>query len=132
MEPRAEQLNILLYAIKDIVKNRNCPHWISKRLVEAVKNAKSQSNNLDKQESTNSKPYIVDNENKTFKIDDIVGSNVENDICMYKIVDILDKIAGVTLYNLQIIKGNQNNPEGLIIHNIPETLLVHIKANSNC
>lgn len=126
MEIRAEQLNILLHAIKDIVKNKNCPDWVAKRLTDAVKNAKNQQvdNSSTNQET---KQYVIDTELKPFVIDEIVASNVENDICLYKIIDILDKVGGITLYNLQIINGNKDNPPGLIIHNIPETLLVHIK-----
>lgn len=127
MEIRAEQLNILLHAIKDIVKNKNCPDWVAKRLTDAVKNAKNQQTD---NSSTNqeTKQYVIDTELKPFVIDEIVASNVENDICLYKIIDILDKVGGITLYNLQIINGNKDNPPGLIIHNIPETLLVHIKC----
>lgn len=123
MEIHSEQLNILLHAIKDIVKSKNCPDWISNRLIEAVKNAKNYN-----RPTTVTKPrYEVDNTTKPFEINEFVCSNVENDICVYKIIDQLDKISGVTLYNLQIIEGNADNPVGLIIHNIPETLLVHIK-----
>lgn len=127
MEIRAEQLNILLHAIKDIVKNKNCPDWVAKRLTDAVKNAKNQQvNNSSTNQET--KQYVIDTELKPFVIDEIVASNVENDICLYKIIEILDKVGGITLYNLQIINGNKDNPPGLIIHNIPETLLVHIKC----
>ena len=56
-----------------------------------------------------------------------VISNVENDPCLYEVVEVLLPVGGVNLYNLKILTGNKNNPPGLIIHNIPETLLQHIK-----
>lgn len=125
MEIHADQLNILLHAIKDIVKSKNCPEWVSARLIEAVKNAKAFNQSSTAQ--TGIKRYEVVQSDAPFEINEFVCSNVENDICIYKIVEQLDPIGGVNLYNLQIIEGNANNPVGLIIHNIPETLLVHIK-----
>lgn len=127
MDIHAEQLNILLHAIKDIVKARQCPDWISKKLADAVKRAKEYNSN-ETASSQNSKTYEPDiNNTNAFVIGEKVISNVENDICLYKIVDILDPIAGVILYNLEILKGNKDNPAGLIVHNIPMTLLQHIK-----
>ena len=71
--------------------------------------------------------YVVDETIRPFVVNEEVISNVQNDICLYKIVNILDPVGGITLYNLQILKGNKDNPPGMIVHNIPETLLQHIK-----
>lgn len=125
MEEKVQQLNILLQSIKDVVKSRNCPDWISKRLTDAVKRAK-ELKPIDNTEPV--RKYEPSTEYRPFEINEKVISNVQNDICLYQIVDILDPVGGVTLYNLKILEGNTNNPPGLVIHNIPETLLQHIKG----
>lgn len=125
MEVKAEQLNILLNAIKDIVRSNHCPEWVASRLTAAVKAAKEY--NKGETTSQNSSSYTVDETVRPFVVNEEVISNVQNDICLYKIINILDPVGGIILYNLQILKGNKDNPPGMIIHNIPETLLQHIK-----
>lgn len=127
MEVKAEQLNILLNAIKDIVRSNHCPDWVAKKLTTAVKNAK-EYNKGESSVPVATSTYEVDETVRPFVVNEQVISTVENDICLYKIVNILDPVGGVTLYNLQILKGNKANPPGMIIHNIPETLLQHIRT----
>lgn len=126
MEVKAEQLNILLNAIKDIVRSNHCPEWVASRLTAAVKAAKEYRSSEPSPASSTSQ-YVVDETIRPFVVNEEVISNVQNDICLYKIVNILDPVGGITLYNLQILKGNKDNPPGMIVHNIPETLLQHIK-----
>lgn len=124
MEEKVQQLNILLQTIKDVVKSRNCPEWIAKKLTDAVKRAKE----LKSIESQQVQQYEVDETVRPFETNEYVISNVQNDPCLYQIVEQLLPVGGVNLYNLQIITGNKDNPPGLVIHNIPETLLQHIKG----
>lgn len=123
MDIHVEQLNILLNAIKTVVQNKNCPTWINKKLVESVSLAKS----LKANGSINNEPTIeIDNTLKPFEINEEVVSNVKDDKCIYQIIEKLDPIQNINLYNVKIIKGNKKNPEGIIVHNVPETMLQHI------
>lgn len=130
MEVKVEQLNILMNAIRTIVKNNNCPEWISKRLTEAVKDAKSY---ISKQQSTCNNDIVADTEIRPFELNDIVISNISDDNCVYQIIGQSDPINGVNLFTLKIIKSKNStstkNPIGYIIHNVPETQLQHIKKN---
>lgn len=127
MEEKVQQLNILLQTIKDVVKSRNCPEWISKRLTDAVKRAKELQPAEPSGDIAAVSKYTIDPEIRPFVPNEKVISNVENDPCLYEVVEVLLPVGGVNLYNLKILTGNKNNPPGLIIHNIPETLLQHIK-----
>lgn len=128
MDKHVEQLNILLQAIKDIVKTRACPDWVSKRLADAVKRAKElQPNDI---ESVPGNKYIADPILKPFTVGEKVISNIQNDICLYEIIDILLPVGGINLYNVKILEGNKDNPPGMIVHNVPETILQHIKEQN--
>lgn len=123
MDTKTQQLNILMTTIRDIVKAKTCPEWIIKKLTEGVKKAKTLQNT-----DTNDNNYEIDNVYREFTIGEQVISNVENDQCLYEIIDKSDPINGINLFTVKIIKGNKNNPAGYIIYNVPETMLYHIKG----
>lgn len=123
MEIRTEQLNILMNSIRDIVKNKNCPDWVFKKLSNAVKMAKEYKST----ETLSDNNYEVDNIYKPFEINEEVISNVANDTCLYQITALQDPINNINLYTLRIIKGDKKSPAGYIIYNVPETMLQHIK-----
>lgn len=129
MEIKVEQLNILMNAIRDIVKNKNCPAWVSKRLADAVKNAK-EYNSAQATPSTQTDTragYEIDYTYRPYQLEEYVVSNVDKDECLYQIIEQPDPINNVNLFTLRIITGNKNNPAGFVIHNVPETMLQHIK-----
>lgn len=126
MDIKTEQLNILLASIKKVVNSKNCPDWVAKSLTTAVKNAKELNPNSIPTDN-NAKPEI-DYEYRAFAINDMVTSNIQEDVCTYKIIGQSDPINNINLYTLQIIKGNQSNPPGYIVYNVPETMLLHIKG----
>lgn len=114
-----QQRDILFNACKNVAKDKKCPDWISKILTNTAMNAKKLQNNeqIAKQDSA----YAL---SKELKVGAIVKSNVKNDPCVYKIVNVGMTIQDVQLYDVQILKGNEKNPEGLIVHNVPATMLV--------
>ena len=121
---RREQLNILLNSIKKIVNSKNCPDWIARDLTNAVKNAKNlNSENIEKTTNT----VEIEETYRPFELNDKVISNVEGDVCVYQIIGQSDPINNINLFTLKIIKGNKTNPPGHIVHNVPETMLLHIK-----
>ena len=124
MDIRTQQLNILMETIRDIVRSKTCPDWVSKRLSIAVKKAKELQNCPEQQVQTD---YEIVNENRQFNIDECAVSNIKDDICMYKITEISDPINGINLYTVKIERGDKNNPVGHIVYNVPETMLQHIK-----
>lgn len=127
MEVKVEQLNILMNAIRDIVKNKNCPDWVFKKLSNAVKTAKEyNSNNLVNNTTDMKAGYELDYTYKPYTINEYVVSNVDNDNCLYQIIDQSDPINNVNLFTLKIIKGDKKNPSGYVIYNVPETMLQHI------
>ena len=110
------QRDILFNACKSIAKDKKCPDWISKVLTTAALNAKQLQ-----------KDVVVKTEmplSTELKLDAIVKSNIANDTCIYRIVNIGPEIQGIQLYDVVIVKGNATNPEGSIIHNVPSTSLV--------
>lgn len=110
------QRDILFNACKSVVKDKKCPDWISKVLTTAAINAKQLQ-----------KDVVVKTEiplSNELKIDAIVKSNIAKDNCIYKIVNVGPEIQGIQLYDVVIVKGNANNPEGSVIHNVPSTSLV--------
>ena len=110
------QRDILFNACKSVVKDKKCPDWISKVLTTAAINAKQLQ-----------KDIVVKTEiplSNELKIDAIVKSNIDNDNCIYKIVNVGPEIQGIQLYDVVIVKGNADNPEGSVIHNVPSTSLV--------
>ena len=128
MEVKVEQLNILMNAIRDIVKNKNCPDWVFKKLSEAVKNAKGYNSNAATTSQVETRAgYEIDNTYRPFEINEYVVSNEPNDNCLYLIIEQSDPINNVNLFTVRIITGDKNNPTGCILHNVPETKLQHIK-----
>lgn len=111
-----KQRDILFNACKSIATNKKCPDWISKVLTTAAMNAKQ----LQKDVKTKNDVKL----SNELKLDAIVKSNIKNDDCVYKIINIGPEIQGVQLYDVIIIKGNATNPEGSIVHNVPSTLFV--------
>lgn len=126
------QLNILMNNIRDIVKNKNCPDWVFKKLTLAVKAAK-ELNNTENNTANNIKNvdtkagYEIDYYYREYEINEYVVSNIENDECLYQIIDKSDPINNINLFTLKIIHGDKKNPSGYVIHNVPETMLQHIK-----
>lgn len=114
-----QQRDILFNACKSIAKDKKCPDWISKILTTAAMNAKKLQNNeqIAKQDSA----YAL---SKELAVGAIVKSNVKNDPCIYKILKEGLVIQDVQLYDVQIVKGNEKNPEGHIVYNVPATMLV--------
>lgn len=124
MDLRTQQLNILMETIRDIVKVKSCPDWVSRRLSAAVKKAKD----LQTVQNTDTAPeYEIVNEYRPFTIDEYAISNIKGDTCLYKITEQSDPINGVNLYTVRIEKGNDKNPTGYTVYNVPETMLQHIK-----
>lgn len=114
-----QQRDILFNACKNVAKDKKCPDWISEILTNAAMNAKKLQNN--KQIAKRDSTYAL---SKDLTVGAIVKSNVKNDTCLYKILKEGLVIQDVQLYDVQILKGNEKNPEGLIVHNVPATMLV--------
>lgn len=114
-----QQRDILFNACKNIAKDKKCPDWISKILTNTAMNAKKLQNNeqIAKQDSA----YAL---SKELAVGAIVKSNVKNDSCLYKILKEGFVVQDIQLYDVQIVKGNEKNPEGHIVHNVPATMLV--------
>ena len=129
MDTKTQQLNILMETMRDIIKAKACPDWVARKLAEGVKQAKS----LDTDNSAVQADYGYRTVNvvRPFEIGELAASNIENDHCLYRIVDTADPIQGVNLYTIKIEKGDKNNPEGYTVYNVPETKLIHVKSDAN-
>jgi len=114
-----QQRDILFNACKNIVKDKKCPDWISKILTTAAMNAKKLQNIDDAAKQDNA--YALSDK---LEVGAIVKSNIKNDTCVYKILKEGLVIQDVQLYDVQIVKGNENNPEGRTVYNVPATMLV--------
>lgn len=123
MDVRLEQLNILMNEIRVVISNKNCPEWIIKRLGEGVKKAKA----VKETDEPTVSQYEPDYTSRPFVVGENVISNIDDGNCVYEIVEQQDPIDNVNLFVLKIIKGNKNNPPATLIHNVPETMLLHIK-----
>ncbi len=125
MDLKTQQLNILMETMRDVIKAKTCPDWVARKLADGVKRAKTLGNEpADVEEFSE---YTVDYTVRPFEINECVVSNVKDDKCLYRILEQSDPIDGVNLYTLRIEKGNKANPPGYIVHNVPETMLNHIK-----
>ena len=123
MDLKTQQLNILMETMRDVIKAKTCPDWVARKLADGVKRAKGLTENSESTEGS----YEIDYTYKPFEINECVASNIENDNCLYRIIEQVDPINNVNLYTLRIEKGNKDNPAGYIIYNVPETKLQHIK-----
>lgn len=119
IETIRQQRDILFNACKNVAKDKKCPDWISKILTNAAMNAKKLQNvdNTAKQDNA----YGLSDR---LEVGALVKSNVKNDMCIYKILKEGLVIQDVQLYDVQIVKGNEKNPEGHIVYNVPATMLV--------
>ena len=113
-----KQRDILFESCKKVATDKKCPDWIAKILGSAVTTARKLQE-TEKVESTN--PLAL---SKELALDAIVKSNISGDTCIYKIIRVGDVIQDVQLYDVQIVKGNSKNPDNLVIHNVPSTMLV--------
>lgn len=125
MDLKTQQLNILMETMRDIIKAKTCPDWVARKLADGVKRAKTLGNEPAEVEEFSE--YTVDYTVRPFEINECVVSNIKDDKCLYRILEQSDPIDGVNLYTLRIEKGNKANPPGYIVHNVPETMLNHIK-----
>ncbi len=125
MDLKTQQLNILMETMRDVIKAKTCPDWVARKLADGVKRAKTLGNEPAEVEEFSE--YTVDYTVRPFEINECVVSNIKDDKCLYRILEQSDPIDGVNLYTLRIEKGNKANPPGYIVHNVPETILNHIK-----
>jgi hypothetical protein len=123
MDLKTQQLNILMETMRDVIKAKTCPDWVARKLADGVKRAKTLGNEPVEEFSE----YTIDYTVRPFEINECVVSNIKDDKCLYRILEQSDPIDGVNLYTLRIEKGNKTNPPGYIVHNVPETILNHIK-----
>lgn len=126
MDVKTQQLNIMMEAIRQIVRVKTCPPWVVGKLTDAVKKAKTLTEG-NSSGTENFSEYEVDYTCRPFNLNERAISTIENDTCLYEIIGICDPINGINLYNVKIVKGNKNNPTGYIVYNVPETKLQHIK-----
>ena len=125
MDLKTQQLNILMETMRDVIKAKTCPDWVARKLADGVKRAKTLGNEPAEVEEFSE--YTVDYTVRPFEINECVVSNIKDDKCLYRILEQSDPIDGVNLYTLRIEKGNKANPPRYIVHNVPETILNHIK-----
>jgi len=111
------QRDTLFEACKKVATNKKCPDWISRILSDAViQSKKLQANDVEVTSETTL--------SKTIEVGATVASNKYNDTCIYKIKAEGPIVQGEQLYELVIIKGNKDNPEGSILYNVPKSWLV--------
>ena len=125
MDLKTQQLNILMETMRDVIKAKTCPDWVARKLADGVNRAKTLG--TEPAEVEDFSEYTVDYTVRPFEINECVVSNIKDDKCLYRILEQSDPIDGVNLYTLRIEKGNKANPPGYIVHNVPETILNHIK-----
>ena len=125
MDLKTQQLNILMETMRDVIKAKTCPDWVARKLADGVKRAKTLGQEPAEVEEFSE--YTVDYTVRPFEINECVVSNIKDDKCLYRIIEQSDPIDGVNLYTLRIEKGNKANPPGYVVHNVPETMLNHIK-----
>lgn len=114
-----QQRDLLFESCKKVATNKKCPDWIAKILSSAVMQAKKiQDTEI---ESSESNQFTL---SKELALDALVKSNKKSDTCIYKIIRVGDIIQDIQLYDVVIVRGNKQNPEGSIIHNVPATMLV--------
>lgn len=111
------QRDILFEACKKVATNKKCPDWISKILSDAA----IQSKKLQNTEVEITSDFTLSDK---IEIGAIVASNKYNDKCIYRITAEGPIVQGVQLYELVVIKGNKDNPEGSVLYNVPENWLV--------
>ena len=125
MDLKTQQLNILMETMRDVIKAKTCPDWVARKLADGEKRAKTLGQEPAEVEEFSE--YTVDYTVRPFEINECVVSNIKDDKCLYRIIEQSDPIDGVNLYTLRIEKGNKANPPGYVVHNVPETILNHIK-----
>lgn len=113
-----QQRDILFESCKKVATDKKCPDWIAKILSSAVINIRKLQES-EKIESSN--PLAL---SKELALDAIVKSYISGDTCIYKIIRVGDVIQDVQLFDVQIVKGNSKNPDNLVIHNVPSTMLI--------
>ena len=111
-----KQRDLLFDACKSVATNKKCPDWISKILSTAAISAKKL------QETSTIETDIV--LSKEIGLNAYVKSTIKDDHCIYQIKNVGPVVQDVQLYDVVIVKGNANNPEGSVIHNVPRTSLV--------
>jgi len=112
-----QQRDLLFESCKKVATDKKCPDWIAKILSSAAMNAKKMQENVTETTSE----FTL---SKELGLNAIVKSNKKSDSCIYKIVRVGDIIQDIQLYDVVIIKGNTQNPEGTVIHNVPASMLV--------
>lgn len=118
MSVEAEQRDLLFAAIKKVATDRRTPGWILDVLSKAAMDAKNLARKLPDSLDTNDVSSTKSLE------PGVLARNIDSkDSCLYKVLDISTEIQGIKLFTVQIIEGNDKNPAGMIIHNVPETKL---------
>lgn len=113
-----KQRDILFESCKKVATDKKCPDWIAKILGSAVVTARKLQE-TEKVESSNSLAL-----SKELALNAIVKSNISGDTCIYQIIRVGDVIQDIQLYDVKIIKGDSKNPDNLVIHNVPSTMLI--------
>lgn len=110
-----KQRDILYNAMKKIATSKNCPDWIEKIIRQAVQEAR----NI---ETKKEEFPALSKANEPLNIDDMVETTAKDE-CVYKIIEEVDPIEGVRLFNIRVETGDINNMVGQVYHNVPETML---------
>lgn len=116
------QRDELFNACKKVATDKKCPPWIAQILSNSV--MKSMRIQREIINATTVKPVDVELS---------VGMTVMNsdikDKCLYKIIKMGPVIQDVQLYDVQIVKGDANNPIGMTIYNVPRQKLKAVIAD---
>lgn len=111
---------MLVEAIKKVVTHARTPEWIKKQLETAVREAKGLQM-VDRETAPDrletAKAEIPDH----LAVGVYARSVDPKDKCLYQIEAESFVIEGVQLWDVKIVKGDDKNPVGTVVHNVPET-----------
>lgn len=118
-----QQLRMLVEAIKKVVTHARTPEWIKRQLEAAVREAKG----LQRVEGNTPPDRLETSLNVNVPDKLAIGcyakSKDPKDNCLYQIVAESFLIDGVQLWDVRIVRGDQKNPVGTVVHNVPETMI---------
>ncbi len=109
---------MLVEAIKKVVTHSRTPEWIKKQLEAAVREAKGLHG-----VERNTPPEAKETAPAELSVGGYAKSKNPKDKCLYQIVGESFLIEGVQLWNVKIVQGDQKNPVGTVVHNVPETMI---------
>ncbi len=111
------QRAILSNALRTIATNNRTPAWISDICKKEVSKARA----LESQDEDSPR---TQQDFSALEPGDIVRNTDSKDKCVYQLVRVSTTLDGIRLWDIRILKGDERNPQGLLVNNVPENKFV--------